>query len=218
MAMNEDPGATLRISAIEPQKHHLERVNVYVDGAFRIAAAQEVLLRAGLYVGDEVTESRLEELAAEDLFWKARDSSLNLLSFRARTATELRRRLREKGFPEEVVERCVAELVERGLVDDSAFAETFVRDRVRLRPSGARRLAQELRRKGVDADTAGEAIEEVLRSEDVSELELARVAVSKWARRSGEEPERARRRLYGFLARRGFGGDTVRQIMEEVEL
>jgi regulatory protein len=216
--MSEETEQRVRISAIEQQKHSLERVNVYVDGAFRLALAHEVVLRAGLRTGDEVSEGRLEELAAEDLFWKARDSSLNLLSFRARTATELRRRLREKGFPAEVVERCVEDLVERGLVDDSAFAETFVRDRVRLRPSGARRLAQELRRKGVDADTAGEAIEEVLRTEEVSELELARVAASKWARRSGEEPERARRRLHGFLARRGFGGDTVRQVMEEIDL
>src|SRR5688500_8940674 len=216
--MIENPENTVRISAIEPQKHHLERVNVYVDGEFRLALAHEVVLRAGLRTGDDVSEARLDELAAEDQLWKARDSALNLLSFRARTATELRRRLREKAFPEEVVERCVAELVERGLVDDSAFAETFVRDRVRLRPSGARRLVQELRVKGVDADMAEEAIEEVLRSEDVSELELARVAVSKWARRSGEDRARARRRLYGFLARRGFGGDTVRQIMEEIDL
>jgi regulatory protein len=216
--MTNDTAGTVRISAIEPQRHHLERVNVYVDGAFRLALAQEVVLRARLHPGDEVSEARLEQLAAEDLLWKARDSSLNLLSFRARTASELQRRLREKGFPGEVVDRCVADLVEKGLVDDSSFAETFVRDRVRLRPSGARRLAQELRVKGVDADTASEAIEEVLRSEDVSELELARVAVSKWARRSGEDRDRARRRLYGFLARRGFGGDTVRQIMEEIDL
>lgn len=208
----------MRITAIEPQKHHLERVNVYVDGAFRLALAQEVVIRAGLYAGDPVTEARLVELEGEDLFWKARDSALNLLSFRARSATELRRRLREKAFPDEVVTRCVEDLVERGLIDDASFAESFVRDRVRLRPSGARRLVQELRTKGVDADTAADAIEEVLREEDVSELELARAAVKKWARRSGEEPDRARRRLYGFLARRGFGAETVRRVMEEIEL
>ena len=58
----------------------------------------------------------------------------------------------------------------------------------------------------------------MLSSEDVSELELARAAVAKWARRSGEDREKARRRLYGFLSRRGFGGDTVRQVMEEIDL
>ena len=55
-----------------------------------------------------------------------------------------------------------------------------------------------------------------METEDVSELDLAREAVAKWSPRSGEDPQRARRRLYGFLARRGFGGDTVRQVIDEV--
>ena len=207
----------MRITAIEPQKHHLERVNVYVDGEFRFALAREIVYRSGLVSGDEIDEARVAELEGEDAFWKARESALNLLSFRARAASELSRRLRDKGFAPEVVERCVAELVEKGLVDDSSFAETFVRDRVRLRPKGARRLVQELRARGVDAETAGEAIEEVMRAEETSELELAREAAGKWARRPNEDPLRARRRLYGFLVRRGFGADTVRTVLEEVE-
>lgn len=208
----------MRITAIEPQKHHPERVNVHVDGEYRFALAQELVFRAGLRTGDDISERRIQELEREDLHWKARESALSLLSFRARTAVELRRRLRRKEFPEEVAEACVQELVDRGLVDDSAFAEVFVRDRVRLRPRGTRRLVQELRAKGVDADTAADAVEEVLEREEVTELELAREAVAKWSARAGEDPLRARRRLYGFLARRGFGGETVRQIMDEVEL
>lgn len=208
----------MRITAIEPQKHHPERVNVYVDGEFRLALAQEIVYRAGLAAGEEIDEGRLAELEGEDAFWKARESALNLLSFRARTASELGRRLRDKGFAPEVVERCVDDLVEKGLVDDSAFAESFVRDRVRLRPKGSRRLVQELRAKGVDAETASEAIEEVMRGEETSELELAREAVGKWARRPDEDPLRARRRLYGFLVRRGFAMETVRAVLEEVEI
>lgn len=208
----------MKITSIQPQKHHLERVNVHVDGEFRFALAQEVLLRAALRTGDTITEARIRELEAEDQRWKARDAALNLLSFRARSATELRRRLRRKEFPEEVVDACVDELVERGLVDDSAFAEMFVRDRVHFRPKGRRRMVQELRAKGVDAEVADEAVGEVMEREEISELDLAREAVSKWSRRSGEDPQRARRRLYGFLARRGFGGDVVRQVLEEAEL
>jgi regulatory protein len=208
----------MKITSIQPQRHHPERVNVHVDGEFRFALAQEILLRAALRTGDAVTEARICELESEDQRWKAREAALNLLSFRARSATELRRRLRRKEFPEEVVDACVDELVERGMVDDSAFAEMFVRDRVRFRPKGRRRMVQELRAKGVDAETADEAVGEVMEREEISELDLAREAVSKWSRRQGEDPLRARRRLYGFLARRGFGGEVVRQILEEVEL
>lgn len=207
----------MKITAIEPQKHHPERVNIHVDGEFRLALAQEIVFRSGLRAGDALTESRLRELENEDLLWKARESALNLLSFRARSASELRRRLRQKGFEAEVVDACVAHLVERGMVDDSSFAEMFVRDRVRFRPRGARRLVQELRAKGVDFETASDAIEEVMGREDVSELDLAREVASKWPRRVGEDPQRARRRLYGFLVRRGFGGETLRQVMDEAE-
>ena len=208
----------MKITAVEPQKHHPERVNVHVDGEFRFALAQEIVFRSALRVGDELDQRRIEELEAEDQLWKAREASLNLLSFRPRTARELERRLRRKEFPEGVAERTVEELVDKGLVDDSAFAETFVRDRVRLRPRGKRRLVQELRAKGVDSETAEAAVGEVMEREEVSELELAREAVAKWSRKAGEDSQRARRRLYGFLARRGFGGETVRQIMEEVDL
>jgi regulatory protein len=206
----------MKITAIKPQRNHAERVNVHVDGEFRFALALELAYGSGLHVGDEITEEQLLKLERKDQRWKAREACLNLLSFRARTATELQRRLREKGYPDEVAEETVAELEKRGLVNDASFAESFVRDRVRLRPRGKRRLVQELRAKGVDADTAREVIGEVMEEEDVSELELAREAASKWSPRRGEEPLRARRRLYGYLARRGFGGEVVRQVMDEV--
>ncbi|HET7230820.1 MAG TPA: regulatory protein RecX, partial [Longimicrobium sp.] len=85
----------------------------------------------------------------------------------------------------------------------------------RLRPHGRRRLAQELRAKGVDDETARTAIDEVMEREDASEHDLARAAAARWKPRPGEEPERARRRLHAFLARRGFGGDVVREVVDE---
>jgi regulatory protein len=208
----------MKITAISAQRQKSERVNLHVDGAFRLALAQEVVVRAGLRVGDLVTESQLAGLEREDLRWRARDAALNLLSFRARSAAELRRRLLRKEFPSEVADECIASLQEAGLLDDAAFAASFVRDRMRFRPRGRMRLAQELRARGVDADTAHAAIGEAMEGEDVSELELAREVAARWSPRAGEDPLRARRRLYGLLARRGFGGETVRRIMEEREI
>ncbi|HEX2093163.1 MAG TPA: regulatory protein RecX [Longimicrobiaceae bacterium] len=206
----------MKITAIEPQKHNPDRVDVHVDGAFRLTLGAEVAWSARLHVGDEVSEEQLAELERRDQLWRAREAALNLLSFRPRAARELRRRLREREFPEEVVEECLSGLEDAKLVDDSAFAATFVRDRVRFRPRGRRRLAQELRAKGVDADTAHEAIDEVFEDAEVSEVELAREAAAKWSPRPGEERQKARQRFYAYLARRGFGGDAIREVMDEV--
>ena len=203
------------VTAIKPQRSHPERVNVHVDGEFRLALALEIASGA-LHVGDVVTEARLRELEARDQRWKAREAALHLLSYRARTGTELRRRLRKKEFPDEIAEAAVAELEKRDLVDDGSFSEAFVRDRVRFRPRGRRRLVQELRSRGVDPDTARAAVEEVWETEAISELDLARNAAAKWSPRTGEDPLRGRRRLWAYLARRGFGPEVARTVIEEL--
>lgn len=205
----------MKITAIEPQRLHPERVNVHVDGAFRLGLSAELMLGERLRVGDEVDDARLAELEAKDQTWKARDAALSLLSYRARTSVELKRRLKRKGFDDEVAASTVERLDRLGVVDDAAFAESFVRDRVRLRPHGVRRLGQELRAKGVDEDTARAAIAEVMEREGATEMDLARAAAARWRPRAGEDAVRARARLQAFLARRGFGGDAVRAVVRE---
>jgi regulatory protein len=205
----------MKITAIETQKHDASRVNVHVDGAFRLALGAEIAFTEHLHVGDEVSDARLEALERMDAAWRAREAALSLLSYRPRTAAELKRRLAEKEFPADVAAEVVERLDGMKLVDDAAFAETFVRDRVRLKPKGRRLLAQELRMRGVDAETAAGAIDEVMARTDTSETDLARQAAAKWRPRAGEDPRKARARLHAFLARRGFGGDAIREVIGE---
>lgn len=218
----------MRITAIKAQRNNPDRVNLFVDGEFRCGIAAELVYASHLRVGELIDANELADLERRDLRWKSREAALNLLSYRARTAAELRRRLRQKDYPDDVVETCVDDLVERGLVDDAEFAAAFVRDRVRSRPRGARRLIQELRARGVDYETAQRVVRETLAEAGADEIDLAREAASTWARRSPEPARDAsgqldeaayrtrRRRLYGFLARRGFAGEVIHTVMEEV--
>ena len=199
-----------------------ERVRIYVEGDDAPAAelALDLELRAGLAPGDPLDAATLEPLLREDEALRARDGALNLLSHRARSRVELRRRLASRDFSPAVIDGTLRWLEERGYVDDDAFADAFVRDRLRLRPRGRVGLLTELRRKGVDERTAAASVDRVLEAEGVDEVALAVEAAAAWARknattvrkagRSREDRQRARRRLYGHLARRGFGPDAVR--------
>ncbi|HEU4885698.1 MAG TPA: regulatory protein RecX [Longimicrobium sp.] len=205
----------MKITALPPQKHDPDRLSVFVDGEFRMGLSAEVALAGNLRVGETVDEARLLELERRDRGWQARQAALNLLSVRPRSAAELARRLRMKGYEPEVGEEVVARLRELGMIDDAAFAGSLVRDRVRLKPQGAHRLANELRAKGVDDETARTAIRETMEGEQTDERELARRAAAKWRPRAGEEPARARRRLHGYLARRGFDAEVIREVLDE---
>jgi regulatory protein len=159
-----------------------------------------------------------------------RDAALRLLSFRSRSVEELRDRLERKGFSSEDVSGCLAWLQDRKYLDDSAFSRSLALDRLRFSPRSPHLMRQELVRKGVGAEIARNAVQSVLDEEEITEGTLAEAAARAWVRkqsasvqedllahRFSPERERARRRLYGFLSRRGFRGDAARAGMEAGE-
>lgn len=200
---------------------------VHLDGEEPLEVTLEAVERCKLGVGDHLSEDARKELADVDADVRIREAALHLLSYRARTRRELETRLRKKGFPLERIRPCVDSLEGKGLIDDDAVAAAFVRDRLRHRPRGRSRLVSELRAKGVDAELADQAIERVFEDEDVSDAGLATEAVESWMARQGAstldalaadghtpERDKARRRLHGYLARRGFRGQALNEALQ----
>lgn len=203
------------------------RVRLHLDHGEPLEVALEALERHGLGVGDPLPRNRRHHLLDADADVRIREAALNLLSYRARTRSELRRKLLEKGFRPARVDPSLDRLEARGLLDDAAVATAFVRDRLRHRPRGKARLSQELRSKGVPPALAEHVIDGVLEDEDIGEKDLARRAAEAWLRRQGmptlealasrqrsPEREKARRRLHGYLARRGFAGAPLAHAMD----
>ncbi len=145
----------------------------------------------------------------------ARKILLDTLTGQARSRAELATKLARKGVPEEVAERLLTRFEEVGLVDDEAFARLWVQSRQSGKGLARRALAQELRRKGVDDDTARVALDEV---DPDDEEESARVLVRRKLRSVARVDEAtAIRRLGGMLARKGYPpGVTFRVVKEEL--
>jgi len=120
------------------------RVTVFVDGVEAFTVSEDVARELGLSVGHEMVPAAAERLTSGDERTKVREAALRLLAVRARSAGELSDHLRRKGFREESTAAVIASLSEVGLVDDEAFAIAWVDEKVRLRPTGPRRLTQEV--------------------------------------------------------------------------
>jgi len=214
------------VTRIEPLRPRGLRVLLHLDTDEPFEITLEALELSRLGVGDRLSHDARRALLEADADVRVRDAALNLLSHRARTRRELKTRLRQKGFGAERIDACLDRLEQRGLLDDAAVAAAFIRDRLRHRPRGKARLASELRAKGLDTDTASETIDRVFDDEGASDVELAREAAEGWMHRQGAimitalaggggtDHDRARRRLHGYLARRGFRGDALALAME----
>lgn len=149
--------------------------------------------------------------STDDDWERAREIVLRRLSVQARSRSELRSSLRQAAIPPEIAEAVLDRMDEVGLVDDAAFAESWVRSRQQRKQLSARALRQELQRKGIDRDTVEASVAEV---DADAELEAAIGLAERKARSmSTLDPAVRRRRLAAALARRGFGHDIVRSAL-----
>lgn len=145
-----------------------------------------------------------------------REAALKLLERTRRTRSDLERRLKEKGYAPGAIAEVLDRLVEVGLLDDAEFARAWLAGRWGRRPSGWRRLQQELRGKGIcddDIEKARALLAE--RGSAPDEVESAAKLVAQARRRYARfDPQTQRQRLYALLARRGYDSDTIRRALE----
>jgi regulatory protein len=202
------------ISGIIPTPRHPGRFDVIVDGDAIATLSIDIIERLQLAVGRDVS-AIVDRIAGEAAQLKVYDRALNMLAFRARSSAELARTLVRKGEEKAHVDRAIERLKEQGFVDDAAFAQSFARAKVVGASQSRRRVQQELSRKGVARDVSDAAIDVVFEEEGVDAFAIVAEAARKKLRSLAKlEPAVRKRRLYGFLARRGYDGEHIRSAMK----
>lgn len=204
------------------------RVAVEVDRAPAGIVFIEKAIELSLAVGREVEPSIVEAVASEAAALKTYDRALRLLAARGRSVRELRRRLLAVKEPEEHVTAAIERLEAIGALDDDDYARQVARSQMVGRGYAPRRLRQELAKRGVARDVADRAIEVVL-TEDAAPgsfgaeqgvdpaVTIERIARKKMRGLGSVDPEARARRLYAFLARRGYDGDDIRKVVATLE-
>ena len=146
---------------------------------------------------------------------RARQVALRFLTSRDRSVLEVRQKLGQKRYSEDVIERVIANLQESRFLDDNAFARRWVETRLQSRPAGARQVEVELRGRGIDGTLVEQVLEEF--GEQLgSEATAVDFLKGRAKHYGGLDEMRAKRRMYGLLARRGFDSDTAARAVDEV--
>lgn len=209
----------MRITALEPQKKNPTRRNIFGDGEFVMGISAETLLRFGLRVGDELPPALLTALEKAEELVGAKGVALRFLQVRPRTVREIRDKLREKEFGDEEIAQTIESLKKAGLLDDAAFARMYIRDALAGRGAGKMLMKRKLLLLGVEKSVVDEAIEEEFAGVDVqaAALALAKQFIKKTRNlKKDETPMKRRNRVSAFLARKGYGWDTIEGVLKQV--
>ncbi|MFT5142699.1 MAG: regulatory protein [Rhodothermales bacterium] len=192
------------------------RVSVYVDGAFSFGMHLEAAVDLGIQKGVELSEELLEHCLQADEAYRARRKALNLLAHRQRSVGELEQRLGMAGFGPAAIANAVERMDRLGYLNDLAFATSLARDRLLSGKLGQRRVLDDLRRKGVDPTLAMRVVAEVSLGRDETEDAYALARKRARAVSDVDQARKQQRRLYGLLARRGFGAEAIRAALGRI--
>lgn len=146
-----------------------------------------------------------EELA------RAKNAVFLLLNVRNRTEWEIRQRLQKKKYSPEVVDAAVAYFYGLQLIDDRAFARSWIQFRL-SRLYGLRRIFFELVEKGIDRKVVDEELGRV-RPELDEESAIRGLIQKRMSRYKELEPAKAKRRLFQFLANKGFSPEVITKVL-----
>jgi regulatory protein len=208
----------VRVTKIEKQKHHPERKSVFADGKFLTGLSAETLLRSGLRTGDSIDPATLASLQKTEGLLSAKNAALRFLSYRPRTVRELRDKLREKEYAEEEITRTIDDLKRVGLLNDEEFARMYVRNATQLKPTGKILLKRKMLLLGLEPRIIEEALADTLQETDQDKMAMD--AAKRFLGRGSSIGKRReilkdRKRLGGYLARRGFTWSVIEPVLNK---
>ncbi len=186
------------------------RLALFLDGEFAFSLDADTFARAALHEGDDLEPWQVEDLRKQSETRRALDKAMDYLALRDHAAGELYQKLCRK-FDAHSAAWAVARAGELGLLDDAGFARRRAAELLRKRKS-RREILRDLAAKGVDRDTAADAVEALFAAADgdAPDPELENACALLTRQYAAKLAAGRRDQVAAALARRGFSHAVIR--------
>ena len=185
-----------------------------LDDGSRLECDDEVAVHFGLKPGLELDDEKLAQVRSESEFARARKLGVAYVALGLKASGAVRVYLKRKKIGQQAIDRVIALLEERKYLNDREFGRKFLAGRMKRRPTGTQRLANELRQKGLEPSL----VEELLEPWDDDEVQFeaaGRFLAKKLKSLNKIEAPRARReKAWRTLAAQGFSKDVIDRTLD----
>ncbi|MFC2068265.1 regulatory protein RecX [Chloroflexota bacterium] len=200
-----------KITAICKRKGRQRQVNIFLDGKSTFSLEQETAFKERLCVGQELSAHQIQALASSDYYCRCLNAAVHYLSYRPRSESEIKDRLRQRGFNRDSIELVMVKLKEQRLVDDLAFAQFWKDNRESFSPRSQRLTQLELKQKGVAEDIIGQitkTIDDDKNAYQTASAKTRNIHLTNY--------HSFRRQLGEYLNRRGFSYSVINHTLDRI--
>ena len=201
------------ITKIEQQKKNEDRVNIYVNDEFFTAIFKELVFTFNLKKGDEIDEEHLKSILSDEMYLKAKNKALNILS----KADQAEKKIREKlstDFEEDTINRVIEFLKKNNFINDNLLAQKIVNTNLNLNKCGKNRIKQNLYNKGLDESAINEAMSDI--DSDAEFDNAMYLAKKRYERVKNEDKRKIYQKLSQHLAYKGFNYDIIKRVLNKL--
>lgn len=203
----------MKITAIEELSK--ARSRVWIDGEFAFVLYKGELRLYRIREGEEISEETLKTIRQEVLPKRAKLRAMNLLKSREYTTKQLHDKLKQGGYPEDIITQALDYVASYHYTDDLRYAVSYMQSHET--DKSRRRIEQDLMRKGIGKETLEKAWQTwEARGGEQDEQQMISELLEKRRYCPREADLREKQRLYGFLMRRGFSGEQVRKALGDI--
>lgn len=204
----------MKITKIEEQKKNSKRCSIFIDGEYYCSADKEVLEELNFCEGMELNPDEFNQKLEIIEYKSSLRTALYMLMRSSKTENELKKRLKEKGYPEKAISSVLEYLKEIGYINDESYAESYIRSIRESTGTSRRSIYYKLAGKGVDNEVIRQKLEEA----EIDDYAAAIKAAKKKATGLKGDKRQKSAKLLNFLYRKGFGMEVCRKVIEELDL
>lgn len=201
------------ITKIEAQKKDKNRVNIYVNDEFFLAIFTELVYEFNLKKGMLIEKEHLKEILDKEMYVKAKNKALNILS----KADQSERKIREKlsnEFEEYTINEVIDFLKNNKFINDELLASKIVNTNINLNKCGKNKIRQNLYNKGINSESISEALCEI--DENIEFENAMYLAKKRYQRVKNEDKRKIYQKISQHLAYKGFNYDIIKKVLNKL--
>ena len=198
-------------------KKDTKNVIVHFDNDEVLFLSVDIFYKSGLKKNDEISDDRFSSLIKENRLFHIKQRAFRYLGRRQHSTSELRIKLKQKGYETELINDVLDDLKNKNYLGDKKFAKMFVEEKIKLKLLGEQKLRSELIKRGIKSEIISDVLRNKVSEQD--KLSYAMILASKkydTLRNRNVDKDVIKRKLFTFLNSRGYNYDVIKEVCDEL--